>query len=179
VAVRAALGAPRLRIARVFLTESAVLSLMGGAAGVLLAWWLVKLVPLFDIERMPSLLLGTRIDPAALAFTLAVSLATGLIAGAVPAFSAARANVHETLKDGGRSGLGGGRKRLWNLLVVSETALALLLLVGATLLVRSFLYLRDVAPGFRVGGLMTASLSPARVRYPAPEPLTAFYAGVL
>jgi putative ABC transport system permease protein len=179
VAIRAALGAGRASIARQFLTESGLLALTGGAAGTLLAAWSIRLVPLLDIERMPNLLMRTRIDPAVLAFTIGVALLTGLMAGAAPALSAARANLHDTLNEGGRIGESMHRKRLWNALVVSETALALLLMIGATLLARSFYYLRDTAPGFRVGGLLTAQVTPVRARYGTPEAMASFYGQVL
>ncbi len=155
IAVRTALGAPRSRLLRQFLTESALLGLMGGAAGLLLAAWCMRLIPLLENARLPNLLLDTRIDPVVLGFTLLVSLATGLAFGLAPALSAVPSRVQETLQESSRTGRGRGRKRLWNVLVISETALALVLMIGATLLIRSFFYLRDTAPGFRVDGLIT------------------------
>ena len=155
IAVRTALGAPRSRLLRQFLTESALLGLMGGAAGLLVAAWCMRLIPLLENARLPNLLLDTRIDPVVLGFTLLVSLATGLAFGLAPALSAVPSRVQETLQESSRTGRSRGRKRLWNVLVISETALALVLMIGATLLIRSFFYLRDTAPGFRVDGLIT------------------------
>jgi putative ABC transport system permease protein len=174
-AIRAALGASKRRLAAQFLVESALLALLGGAAGLLLATWCMRLIPLLDDTRLPTLLLATRIDPAVLAFTMALSLVTSVIFGAAPALTGASTDVQGTLKEGGAAGVGRGRRRLWNALVVTETALAVTLLIGATLLVRSFLYLRDTAPGFRIDGLMTATISPARARYTTPEAFVAFY----
>jgi predicted permease len=179
IAIRAALGAGRRRLVRQLLTESTLLALLGGAAGALLASWCVRLVPLVEDERLPNLLLQTRVDGAVLAFTLAVSLVTGLVFGAWPAFSVSQANVQEALQEGGRAGQSRRRKRIWDALVVSETALALTLMAGATLLIRSFFYLRDVAPGFRVDGLLTGSLNPAPAKYGKPQQLLSFYERVL
>jgi len=175
IAIRTALGAGRKRLIRQFLTESTLLSLLGGACGLLLGAWCVRLAPLVQNERIPTLLGQTRIDGAVLLFTLVMSVLTGLIFGAAPALSVSQANVHETLKEGGRAGESLRRKRLWNFLVVSETALALLLMIGATLLIRTFFYLRDVAPGFRVDGLFTASFELPRANYAKPEQLIAFH----
>ena len=97
-----------------------------------------------------------------LAFTLLVSLATGLAFGIAPALSGVPSHVQETLQESSRTGRSRARKRLWNVLVVSETALALVLMIGATLLIRSFFYLRDTAPGFRVEGLITLPIAAPR-----------------
>ena len=171
-AIRAALGAPRSRLLRQFLTESVLLSLVGGAAGLLLARWCVHLVPLIQNVRLPNLLLATRVDSTVLLFTAAISVLTGVAFGAAPAFAGASTAVYEELKEGGRAGETRGRKRLWSTLVVIETALAVMLMIGATLLMRTFLYLRDTAPGFRVDGLLTATIA-------APAQKLAFYNQVL
>lgn len=179
IAVRAALGASRGRLARQFLTESALLALAGGACGVALAGWSVRLVPLIHHERLPGLLLQTRVDGAVLAFTLGLSLLTGMVFGAAPAWSDSRANLHETLKEGVRVGMGLGRGRFWNALVIIETALAVVLIIGAVLLIRAFFFLRDEAPGFRVDGLLVASLNPPRSKYAKAEQFTALYQHVM
>jgi putative ABC transport system permease protein len=162
IAVRAALGAPRSRLLRQFLTESALLGLLGGASGLVLAAWSMRLIPLLENARLPNLLLDTRIDPVVLGFTLLLSLATSLAFGIAPALSGVPSRVQETLQDSARTGRNRGSKRLWNILVISETALALVLMIGATLLMRSFLYLRDTAPGFRVDGLLTVPIAAPR-----------------
>jgi putative ABC transport system permease protein len=174
IAIRAALGAPRKRLLAQFLTESTMLGLLGGIAGLLLATWSMRLIPFLEHARLPNILLDTRIDPVVLAFTLAVSIGTGIAFGVAPALSAVPAHVQETLQESGRAGESRRRKRLWSGLVISETALALVLMIGATLLIRSFLYLRDTAPGFQVDGLMMASISGPRGQDPAP-----FYQEVL
>jgi putative ABC transport system permease protein len=161
LAVRAALGAPRGRLVRQFLTESALLGLLGGVAGLGLAAWSMRLIPLLENARLPNLLLDARVDPVVFGFTLLVSLATALAFGIAPAFSSVPSRVQETLQTSTRTGRSRGTKRLWNTLVVSETALALVLMIGATLLIRSFFYLRDTAPGFHVDGLLTAPLTAA------------------
>jgi putative ABC transport system permease protein len=160
-AIRTALGASRGRLVRQFLTESLLLGLMGGAAGLLVAAFAMRLVPSLDSERLPNLLLATRIDGGVLSFTLLVSLATGAIFGVAPALSAAP-------RLEGRGGDARRSRRLWKALIVSETALALVLMIGATGLIRSFFYLRDTAPGFRPDGLLTVNLTPPRGQDPLP-----------
>jgi putative ABC transport system permease protein len=179
MAIRTALGAGRRHLVRQVLTESTLLALLGAAAGVLMATWCTRLVPLIEDERLPNLLAQTRVDSAVLAFTLAISVLTGLIFGAGPAFSVSQARVQEALQEGGRAAGSLRRRRAWSVLVISETALALILMAGAMLLIRSFFYLRDVAPGFRVDGLLTASLSPAPGKYGRPEQLLSLYERVL
>jgi putative ABC transport system permease protein len=175
IAVRAALGAGRRRLLAQFLTESVLLAACGGAAGLLLAAWCVRLTPLLENARLPSLLLSTRIDGAVLAFTSLVSLATGIAFGIGPALSGVSADLNDALRSGVRAGESPGRKRLWSALVIAETALALTLMIGATLLIRSFFYLRDTAPGFRVDGLAAASVSLPRDRYASSAQVLGFY----
>lgn len=160
---------------RQLLTERALLGLLGGACGVAVAMGCVRLVPLLLHERLPGLLEQTRVDGAVLGFTIAVSLVTGLIFGLAPALASIRGDVFPTLKEGGRTGTGGGRRRVWNLLVVTETALALVLAIGATLLVRTFFYLRDVAPGFRVDTLLTARVTPPPRKFTTREQCIAYW----
>jgi len=163
-ATRAAMGASRVRLMRQLLTESGLLSVIGGACGVLVAALAVRLVPLIAHERLPGLLEQTRVDGAVLAFTLAVSIATGLIFGTAPALVALRGDVFDMLRSGRTAGTV-ARRRGWNVLVVSETALALVLAVGASLLIRTFFYLRDVAPGFRVDHLLTVRITPPKAKF--------------
>lgn len=178
IAIRASLGAPRRRLLAQLLTESVLLAVLGGALGLVLAAWCAHAVRLIQNVRLPNLLLATRIDGAVLGFTAAVSVATGLLFGVIPALTGtAGGETHAALQSGGRAG--DRRKRLWDSLVIVETAVALTLLIGATLLTRSFLYLRDTAPGFRVDGLSAASISPAKGRYTTPESLLGLYASVL
>ena len=181
IAVRRAMGAGSIRLVRQLLTESALLAVLGGTAGVLVAAACVRLVPLLRHERLPGLVLveQVRVDSAVLAFTLAVSLLTGLVFGIAPALAARRVGVFESLKEGGRSGTSSTRRRTWNLLVITETALALLLAIGATLLVRTFFYLRDTAPGFRVDTLLTARITTPPKKFTAAEQVIAHWKAVM
>jgi putative ABC transport system permease protein len=178
IATRAALGADRRRLLRQLLTESALLSLAGAACGVLAARAAVRLVPLLAHERLPGLLEQTRVDGVVLAFTIAISLLTGFLFGAAPAVAALRGNLFGALQEGGRSGAA-GRRRGWNSLVVSETALALVLAIGAGLLIRTFFYLRDVAPGFRVDGLLTVRVTPPRSKFTSPAQCNAYWKDIV
>jgi len=159
IAVRTALGAGRARLVRQMVTESLVLFGIGGALGLLLAVWSTQvLVALYgkDLPRQEEIGLDGRV----LLFTLALSLGTGLLFGLAPALSANRGRLFGALKEGGRAVAGGARGRLVRrLLVVGEVAVALILLVGAGLLLRSFSRLRTVDPGFRPEGVLTAEIA--------------------
>ena len=175
MAVRVALGAGRARVVRQLLTESVLLALAGGALGIALAYWGVAGLAAFGADRFP-MLRQARLDLPVLAFTMLVSLLTGLLFGIVPALAISRTDVHETLKEGGRASMETrGSNRLRGLLVVSEVALALLLMIGATLMMRSLIKLQDVNPGFQPAGLLTASINLPASKYPQPEQREAFY----
>ncbi|HEX8073336.1 MAG TPA: ABC transporter permease [Pyrinomonadaceae bacterium] len=165
LAIRAALGAGRGRIARQLVTESVLLALCGGVAGLVLAMWGIDLLVALKPASLP-LTQEVRIDAWVLAFTFGVALLTGLLFGLVPAFGASRLDVNAALKEGGRSMAGGTvRQRVRSLLVVSELALALMLLVGAGLLIKGFWRLRSVAPGFETEGLLTMRVELPEARY--------------
>jgi putative ABC transport system permease protein len=153
MAVRAALGAARWRIVRGLLTESVLLSLAGGGLGLLLAFWGVQAIGQWSGASLPSMR-GIGIDAWVLAFTLGVSVITGLAFGLAPAVQAWRTDVNAAIKEG-RGDTGGYRNRLRHLLVVSEVAMALVLLIGAGLLIKSFSRLMEVNPGFRADGVLT------------------------
>ena len=156
VAVRTALGAAWQRLVRQLLTESLMLGLLGGAAGLLVARAALQVVRTVNPGNIPRLDAIT-LDASVLAFTFAVSVLTGLVFGLAPALRAARVDLNTSLKTGGRNtqgegGFGSSRRRLRSLLVVAEVAISLMLLVGAGLLVRSFMQLQNVSPGFDSGG---------------------------
>ena len=166
IALRTALGAGRLRLIRQFLTESLLLAALGGAAGLLLSFWGVNLLKSFIPENI-SEVKAIAVDARVLVFTLLVSLLTGLIFGLAPAAQAANLDLNEMLKEGGRdssSGRGGNRVR--GLLVIAEVAVSLVLLVGAGLLINSFLRLRNLDPGFRADNLLTMSVVLPQQKYP-------------
>jgi putative ABC transport system permease protein len=179
MAIRAALGAGRQRVIRQLLTESLLLSFIGGALGLLIAWWgvhfLLAASPL-DIPRLKDAGLDTNV----LAFTVVVSILTGLIFGLAPALQASRADLHDALKEGARSaGSSAVRNRVRALLVVVEVALSLVLLVGAGLLGKSFLLLSEVNPGFEPEKVLTTDVSLAKAKYPKPEQQQAGFAEII
>lgn len=175
IAIRTALGARRARVVRQLLTESVLLALAGGVLGVALAYCGVAGLVALGAEQFP-MLRQARLDLPVLAFTMLVSLLTGLLFGIAPALAVSRADVHGTLKEGGRASTESrGRNRLRGLLVVSEVALALLLMIGASLMMRSLLNLQDVNPGFRAAGVLTASINLPASRYANPGQREAFY----
>jgi putative ABC transport system permease protein len=157
IAIRAAFGARRGRLVRQLLTESVVVALAGGALGVLVAVWGIKLLyAAIPADNPPPYWMQFTIDGPVLLYTLGVALATGLVFGLAPALQAARPALHGTMQEGGR-GAGGSvaRNRLRSGLVVVEVALALVLLVGASLFVRSFMALHDASGGFATEHLLT------------------------
>jgi putative ABC transport system permease protein len=155
IAIRAAVGANRARLVRQFLAESAMLALAGGALGLLLARGAVLLVSRLGPASIPRLT-EARVDGRLLLFALAVSVLTGILFGIVPALQGSRGNVSAALMDSGRSGTQGRSARwLRSGLVVAEIALALVLLIGAGLLINGFQRLRTVDPGFRPANLLT------------------------
>jgi len=161
MAVRLALGASRWRIARQLLTESALLGLTGGAAGLLLAVWGVDSITAFAPGNLPRID-EVRIDGRVLAFTLVASLLTGILFGLAPALQLPSLSIHEVIKDGSRGSTGTRRRWLRHFLVVSEVAVALVLLIGAGLLLNSFRRLQQVDRGFDARNLLTLNLTLSR-----------------
>jgi putative ABC transport system permease protein len=158
MAIRTALGAGRMRIIRQLLTESIILSLVGGAVGLLLALWGVDVLRGASLDIIPTTA-EIGLDKTVLGFTLGVSILTGVLFGLAPALQASKLDLNESLKEGGRGNAGGTRNRMRSVLVVLEVALSLMLLVCAGLLIRSFMRLRDTDPGFRSDNLLTMQLS--------------------
>lgn len=178
MAIRTALGAGRLRIIRQLITESTLLSLLGGFFGVLFALWgidlLVKLFPSAFIKFIPGWN-QIGINREVLLFTLGISFVTGIFFGLFPAIQASRPNVNETLKEGGKGSSAGRRSRFRSGLVVAEFALSLMLLIGAGLMARSFVRLMDVSPGFNTDRVLTAGLLLPRAKYRENEQAVQFY----
>src|SRR5438105_4056926 len=175
IAIRTALGAGRWRIVRQLLTESLLLSALGGAVGVLLALWGVYLLVAFGPADLPRAR-EVAVDGRVLIFTFAVSLLTGIIFGFVPALQASRPDLNETLKESGRSAMGSAaHRRVRSLLVVSEIALSLMLLVGAGLLMRSFVKLQAVNPGFNPNNVLTMKISLRGPNYQKGSPIISFH----
>jgi putative ABC transport system permease protein len=172
IAARFALGASRVDVFRGLLTESIVVALLGGALGVLLAQWALAAVTVLGADLIPRVQ-EVRLDPIALAFSLAVTLLTGLAIGLLPAWQAACVNVNETLKEASRGSTGGGHRVRAGLLV-AEVSLSLVLLIAAGLLLTSFARLQRVEPGFEPEGVFMAQLAVPPQRYDR-EKLVAFY----
>ena len=173
VAVCAALGASRARIVRQLLTESLLLGVAGGTLGLLFAIWGLDLL-LGAIPIKLPFWMNFSLDPRVLGFTLVVSLLTGLIFGIAPALQASHADLNETLKEGGRSAAS-GRNRFRNLLVVVEIALSLVLLVGAGLMIESFLRLQQVNAGINPKNVLKMSVALPRAKYKEDEQRSAFF----
>ena len=177
--IRGALGAGRWRLMRQLLIESLLLSLAGGAAAVLLAYWGTNLLVSFKPENLPRLI-EIGVDGRVLGFTLGISVLTGLIFGLAPAWAASRGRVGDALKEGARSvTAGGARQRLRSIFVVLEFAVALVLLVGAGLLIKTFWNLRSVEPGFNPDHLITMRVELPEVRYKEVATQTRFRKQVL
>jgi putative ABC transport system permease protein len=178
MAIRTAMGASRGRIVRQLLTESVLLALLGGCTGLLLAVWAVDAIAASipaNFARMISGWENMHIDWRVFAFTLGVSLLTGIIFGLVPALQASKTDLNEALKEGGRRSGADSRSRLRGALVVSEVALSLVLLVGAGLVVKSFIALAHVNPGFDTARLLTMELTLPRLKYEQPEQRRQFF----
>jgi putative ABC transport system permease protein len=174
-AIRAALGASRWRVVRQMLTESLLLSLTGGAVGVLFATWSLDLFVWLLPANTPRLN-QIGVNAMVLSFSLLLSLVTGLLFGLLPALTATRTDLNELLKEGGKaSGGGASLKRTLNALVVSEIALACVLLVGAGLAANSFLRVQQVEPGFNAERVLTMRLQVPENRYTTMSELNSFY----
>ena len=173
IAVRMALGATRARVLRQLLTESVMLSLLGGAVGLLLAFLTVKAFLTFGPGRMPRLE-EVGINAPVLLFTFILCVGSGIMFGLAPAFATSRNAINGPLKESERGATSTSAQRTHRVLVISEIALALLLMIGSGLLVRSFLRLRDVNPGFQSDHVITAAISLPR-SYANPAQISSFW----
>ena len=174
IAIRTAMGASRGRIVRQLLTESALLSVIGGGVGLLLGLWGVEFLVAVNQDKIPRAH-EIGLDLTVVLFTLGVSLLTGIVFGLAPAFQTSKIELHDTLKEGGRSGVGVMRRGVRGALVVAEVSLAVVLLVGAGLLIRSFYRLQTVSPGFDPQNLLVLQVSLPGSKYPEPQQRDAFY----
>jgi predicted permease len=175
IAIRTAIGATRWRVIRQLLTESLLLSLLGGMAGTLFAWWAVGLLVASNPSNLPRIA-EIQLDKAVLLFTLGLSTLTGVVFGLTPALQASKTDLNESLKDGMRDSSGGIRRnRARSVLVVSEIALSLILLIGATLLFQSLRRLLQVSPGFDSDNVLATDISVSDKKYPEASQRSDFY----
>ena len=173
IAIRSALGASRIRVIRQLLTESVALSLTGGSLGLLVAMWGADLLLAVIPNNVPWIT-EIALDRNVFGFTLAASVITGVIFGLVPALQASSPNLNETLKEGGRGSTSGGH-RARSVLVVTEVALALVLLIGAGLMLQTFSRLRRIDAGFNPKNLLSMMLSLSPVKYSEGPKARAFF----
>lgn len=167
IALRISLGAGQLRLARQLLTESVLLSLIGGVLGILLGWSSLHFLTTLLAQRLPQAI-AIHLDGRILVFALLLALATGLVFGMAPVVQLVRGNLHDRLKQGGRHTAGGGQ-RLRQILVVGEIAISLVLLAAAGLLLRSMVSLLNVDKGFNSHHVITMAVRPSPVRYKDPK----------
>ncbi len=175
IAVRTALGAGRLRLLRQLLTESITLSVLGGAAGILVGSWGVNALLALNPIPLPRYN-QISVDWTVLAFALGASVVTGIVFGLAPAWQSLRVDLNSALKEGGRGAVAdSGQRRLSRLLVITEMAMAMVLLIGAGLLLRSFAHLLDVKPGFTTENLLTMQIGLPNASYQEPQKRAAFF----
>jgi predicted permease len=179
IAIRTAMGASRVRIVRQLLTESVLLSLGGGVLGIQLAFWSIHWIHVFGPKSVPRIN-AIGIDKDALLFTFLLSLLSGTLFGLAPALRVSRLNLHATLKDTSRGSAGtsavwGRGNNLRRLLVISELALCVMLLIGAGLLIRSFARLQSVSPGFNPKNVLTLELTMSGPKYKDPQAVVSTY----
>jgi putative ABC transport system permease protein len=178
IALRTALGASRLRIVRQLLIESVMLALGGGVLGLMLAFWAVSWVVSLSADTIPRVR-EISINPRVAGFTLLISVLTGVLFGLAPALQVSRPDLTDALKESGRTTAGLRRNRLRSVLVISEVALSLVLLVGAGLMIRSFTKLNQVDPGFKPAQVMSLGVAILRVKYPEDQQVAQVYSQIL
>jgi putative ABC transport system permease protein len=173
ITIRAAIGAGRAQLVRQLLTESFILSFLGGGLGLLLAMWGTRLIESIASRINPAFT-GIRMDTRTLLFTLGACVLTGLIFGLVPALQLSKPDLTESLRDGRSSG-SASKNRFRGALVIAEVAMTLVLLVCAGLLIRTVIRLRNVDTGFNSSNVLTMNIGLPNAKYPKPENVTAFY----
>ena len=179
IAIRKALGATRGRLVRQFLTESLLLALAGGILGTLLAVFGINILIALSPGNIPRIG-DASLDVRVLGFTLGITLLTGIIFGLAPALEASNPDLNESLKEGGKNpGPGSGGRRLRSLLMVFEVSVALILLIGAGLMIKSFLRLQQVNPGFNLERVLTVELALPRSKYKEDHQVLSFYKDVV
>lgn len=179
IAVRTALGASRWRVVKQLLTESLLLSVVSGVAGLALSVWLIKLLIAIsppDSPRFKEISINWQV----FAFAFGLTILAGLLFGLVPALQTSRTDLNESLKESGRSGSpGGSRNRIGGFLIVSEVALSFVLLAGAGLLIKSFMHLREIDPGFQADNVLAMRLTLPSGKYKQGEPRVQIYQQLL
>jgi predicted permease len=179
IALRLALGASRSRLTRQFLTESVLLAILGGGLGLLLAFASIRILGTF-IPPSISQIQTISIDGSVLIFTALIAVLTGIAFGLAPAIHGSHMNLNDTLKEGGRDSAGGIKgHRARGVLVIGEVAISFVLLIGAGLLISSFLHLRNLDPGFRADHLLTMKVDLSEVKYPDRDRRAAFFDEVI
>jgi putative ABC transport system permease protein len=178
IALRTALGASRMRIVRQLLTESLLLAVAGGGIGLLLAVWAVRWLVSLSHNTLPRMD-EISVDPRVAGFTVLVSVATGVLFGLVPALQVSRTDLTDALKESGRTTAGLRKQRLRSVLVASEVALSLVLLVGAGLLIRSFAKLNQLDPGFNPERVLTMGVTLLPNKYPEEQQVATVYSQIL
>jgi predicted permease len=179
IAIRTALGATPARVLRQILTETVLLALLGGALGLAFAHFAVRFIMAFLADRLPQST-AVGLDSKVLIFTAVISVVTGIVAGVLPALRLTRRDVNQALKQGlGRTDADSGGHRTRSILVVSEVALSLMLLIGAGLMIRSFQNLRNVNPGFDSRQVLTMSVMVSRAKFSSPDQAIRFFDRVL
>lgn len=174
ITIRAAIGASRIRLIRQLLTESIMLALLGGAVGLILAAWGIKLIE-SAVSRINPAFNNISIDTPTLLFTVIASVITGILFGLAPALPISNPNLARWLKDGRSAGGSSTGNRLRNTLVIAEVALTLVLLVCAGLLIRTVIRLRNVDTGFNGNNVLTMNIGLPGIKYPKPENIVSFY----
>ncbi|HEY7546245.1 MAG TPA: ABC transporter permease, partial [Blastocatellia bacterium] len=174
IAIRTSLGASRMRLIRQFLTESVLLAVAGGALGLLMAIWGLDALLALAADSLPRAA-EIGLDWKVVGFTSLLSIATGILFGLAPALQASKMDVQSALKESGTGGASARRNKLRSMLVVAEVASAIVLLVGAGLLIKSFIRLQEIETGFKAENLLTMGVSLPQAKYPTRQTAAAFY----